>query len=118
MPPISWKVTVQQHPGSSWDDILNEPKWSTGHNHRIGYKNNQDRVAGITHAQDELSREDEEAHEGFRELKDDAKKGKLLNFRDVVNGQKVRRMYLKKHRPRRFLRPSRTFTYKIQKTAR
>lgn len=90
MPPVPWKVTVHDHPGSSWDDVLNEPEWGTGHNHRIGYKNNQDRVAGITHARDELSKEDEEAYEEYQELRDEAKKGDLLNFRDIVKGEKVR----------------------------
>ncbi|KAE9968988.1 hypothetical protein EG328_007142 [Venturia inaequalis] len=88
MPPVPWKVTVHEHPGSSWDDVLNEPEWGTGHNHRIGYKNNQDRVAGITHARDELSKEDEEAYEEYQELRDEAKKGDLLNFRDIVKGEK------------------------------
>lgn len=89
MPPILWKVTVHDHPGSSWDDILNEPEWSAGHNHRIGYKNNQDRVAGITHAQDELSKDDEEAYEEYEGLRDEAKKCDLRDFRDIVQWQEV-----------------------------
>ncbi|QDS74465.1 hypothetical protein FKW77_006628 [Venturia effusa] len=72
MPPIPWRSTVLQHSGSSWDDFLHEREWGAGHQHQIGYKNIQDRVAGITHAQDELSKEDEEAYNEYQELKGDA----------------------------------------------
>lgn len=53
MPPIPWTVKVHHHPGSSAHDIAKEPDWNAGHEHRIGFKNSQDRVPGITHEYDE-----------------------------------------------------------------
>jgi len=90
MPPIPWRVSVQDHPGSSLADLRNEPDWDVGHQHRIGYKNNQDRVPGLTHAYDESSEEDDEtAVDHFEDLKDGAQDGNLTNFRDLVKNQTV-----------------------------
>lgn len=103
---IPWKVSVRHHPGSSAQDIKNEPHWTTGHQHRIGYRNRQDRVPGLTHQYDEagdppdLTRSpsssdqdaeaefDEEAKEGYRKLKEKAQRGELVNFRDIVTNEK------------------------------
>ena len=92
MPPIPYTVSVKDHPGSSWEDIQNEPQWGVGHNHQVGFKNNQDRIAGITHRHDDLDQSDEEpevAKQRFEGLLNSAKKGDLLNFRDFMNNQKV-----------------------------
>lgn len=92
MPPIPWTVDVADHPGSSLDDIWNEPKWEA-HEHRIGMRNSQDRRPGYTHAGDEIPEEDEELEEeavhDYRELKAREDRGELVNFRDVVLGEKV-----------------------------
>lgn len=92
MPPIPWRISVQDHPGSTLDELINEPSWDAGHQHRIGYKNNQDRLPGLTHAYDESSEEDDEtetAVDHFHDLEDSAKGGDLTNFRDLVNDQTV-----------------------------
>jgi len=90
MPAIPWRISVQDHPGSSFADLKNEPEWGVGHQHRVGYKNKQDRRPGLTHSQDEsYDDEDETAQEHFQDLKNDAKKGTLTNFRDLVSQQEV-----------------------------
>ncbi|KAK2629718.1 hypothetical protein QTJ16_000538 [Diplocarpon rosae] len=96
MPPIPHRVQVQHHPGATLQDIENEPDWGRGHQHRVGFVNGQDRVPGLTHAgdeheddsdpHDELSIED--ARKRYEKLRDDEEKGKLVNFRDVINAQK------------------------------
>lgn len=103
---IPWSVSVQHHPGSSVEDIQKEPDWARGHQHRIGYKNRQDRVPGVTHHDDEAgdlpgltndsgsSELDEEqvydtqARKDFEKLKARAKKGDLINFRDIITNEK------------------------------
>lgn len=39
-------VQKQDHPGSSHQEIDNEPNWGSGHNHRVGFKNKDNRVPG------------------------------------------------------------------------
>ncbi|KAH7333373.1 hypothetical protein BKA65DRAFT_596924 [Rhexocercosporidium sp. MPI-PUGE-AT-0058] len=94
MPPIPHRISVRSHPGSSLQDIENEPDWGHGHEHRIGFWNGQGRVPGLTHSGDE--REDsnlhdeietEEAAEKYAEFRDEVQEGKLVNFRDVINAQ-------------------------------
>jgi len=89
MPAIPWRISVHDHPGSSSSELKDEPEWGVGHQHRVGYKNKQDRRPGLTHAQDESDEDDETAQEHFQDLKDDAKDGKLTNFRNLVSQQKV-----------------------------
>lgn len=101
MPPLPYTVHVRDHPGSSAQDIKDEPDWSaTSSEHRIGYKNRQDRRPGLTHAYDDESDElpdlsrsasspdesdiEEYAKEEFQELKSETQKGKLVNFRDII----------------------------------
>ena len=51
MAPIPYNVRVQWHPGSTAEDIQNEPDWETHTGeHRVGYRNRQDRRSGLTHA--------------------------------------------------------------------
>lgn len=110
MPPnIPWHTTVTDHPGSSKQDILDEPSWSTEgyrHQHRIGYRNRQDRLPGLTHDGDEAgdvpdltnssdssepddeAEVDEKAKEDFLKLKGRVEKGELVNFRDIVTNEK------------------------------
>lgn len=91
MPPIPWRVSVTSHPGSTKEDIRNEPDWGRGHQHRVGFKNRQDRRPGLTHGNDELTAKDEEVLEkvrDLRQLKDRAKKGELINFRDIAQHEK------------------------------
>lgn len=89
MPPIPWTVSVRDHPGSSADDIAKEPDWDAGHEHRIGFKNKQDRVPGIIHQHDDYDEKIEEARQDFRVWIMQTQQGKLIDFRDVMKNQKV-----------------------------
>ncbi|KXT09669.1 hypothetical protein AC579_9975 [Pseudocercospora musae] len=102
---VPWKVDVKHHPGSSAKDIKDEPEWTGGHQHRVGYRNRQDRVPGLVHQGDEQLDEpelvnssgssepeeeiefDQKAKTEFEDLKARAKKGDLLNFRDIINNE-------------------------------
>jgi nitrate reductase (NAD(P)H) len=53
MPPIPHRVTVKYHPESTSAEINNEPEWGSGHEHRVGFINAQNRVPGLTHSGDE-----------------------------------------------------------------
>jgi len=94
MPPVAWRVDVNHHPGSTQEEIRNEPDWGSldsSNEHRIGYKNRQDRLPGLTHPDDELSGEDLEARKEYEELRKRVNKGDLINFRDCIENQKVLR---------------------------
>lgn len=76
---------------STKKEIRDEPDWGSGHQHRIGFKNRQDRRPGLTHGDDELTAEDEEVRERVQELRnisDREKKGELINFRDIAEHEK------------------------------
>ncbi|KAF2758588.1 hypothetical protein EJ05DRAFT_452115 [Pseudovirgaria hyperparasitica] len=99
MPPIPWKVKVTVHPGSSQDDIANEPDWQKGHQHRIGFRNRQDRRPGITHVYDGAHDEAvEDAVKDYQNLLDREKKGHLVNFRDLIESQKDLHLKLPENR--------------------
>jgi nitrate reductase (NAD(P)H) len=58
MPQIPWQVTVRDHPGSSATEIEQEPNWGVaGSQHRVGFKNRQDRKPGLTHSDHDASDE-------------------------------------------------------------
>lgn len=88
-----WTVQVRNHPGSSPEEIRNEPDWASGHQHRIGFKNRQNRVPGITHSHEGYKKEIEKARHGLEELRQEAKAGQLINFRDLVEKQEVGYIY-------------------------
>jgi nitrate reductase (NAD(P)H) len=95
MPPIPHRIRVRNHPGSSLQDIKNEPDWGSGHEHRVGFRNTQNRVPGLTHSGDEREEdsdpledvEAEQAAEKYVKFRDEAADGKLVNFRDLINAQ-------------------------------
>lgn len=92
MPPIPYTVSVRDHHGSSWEDILNEPQWGAGHNHHVGFSNNQGRIPGLTHMHDDPSESDEEIEGASYEtqgIKSKPKNGGLMNFRELMKNQKV-----------------------------
>lgn len=92
MTPTPHRIRVQQHPGSSQRDIENEPDWGAGHQHRIGYRNRQDRIPGLTHQGDEKEEDGDFEREALKELDqlhDRIKKGNLINFRDAISQQKA-----------------------------
>ncbi|KAJ4339892.1 hypothetical protein N0V87_002830 [Didymella glomerata] len=92
---IPWRVQITDHPGSTAEDIKNEPDWKNihEHSHRVGFRNKQgDRLPGITHRDDERIEDAEElgdeARAEYEELKQRAQRGDLVNFRDLVEGEK------------------------------
>lgn len=108
MAPIPYSVRVKHHPGSTAQDIENEPDWGEGHEHRIGYRNRQGRRPGLTHAGGIPRSVDlkavswadkalDERQEGFEEkareekdqLRQRVQKGELINFRDAINNEEV-----------------------------
>lgn len=93
MPPNHSRTAITtDHPGSTQQEIDDEPDWAFGHNHRIGFVNSDDRLPGLTHSSDDAE-VDEEAAEQIEESADDLKKehkGELVNFRDVIEGKTVR----------------------------
>lgn len=90
MPPAPSRTAVTtNHPGSTQQEIDDEPEWGFGHNHRIGYVNSDDRYPGFTHQDDNNVdyEEYEEAKEGIEgTVEDEMKKheGQLINFRQVM----------------------------------
>lgn len=89
----NWKVSVKGHPGSTADEIENEPEWEdSGDEHHIGFKNRQGRRPGFTHTGDEGEHHEEveEALRVFHESKKEVQeKGHLVNFRDAFKNEKV-----------------------------
>ncbi|KAF2827904.1 hypothetical protein CC86DRAFT_465721 [Ophiobolus disseminans] len=94
MPPIPWRIQTTAHPGANREEIEQEPDWNDEHRHehRIGYKSYKyDRTPGITHEYDERDDTNKCAHEAreeYEKLVSKAKKGGLVNFRDIVLGEK------------------------------
>jgi hypothetical protein len=56
--PGSRKVRVRNFAGSTKEEIGNEPEWHASHNHSVGYRNNQERIASFTHDDDHEEKED------------------------------------------------------------
>lgn len=92
MPSIPHQTWTKGHPGSSKEEIREEPEWKAVRSHRIGFRDREDRVAGLTHVGDE-SKEDREFWERARqkaeELEDELGKGTLLSVRDFMTKQEV-----------------------------
>ncbi|OAA55621.1 Oxidoreductase, molybdopterin-binding domain protein [Cordyceps fumosorosea ARSEF 2679] len=77
-----WLVHVRNHPGSSKQDIANEPDWGRGHQHRVGFRNKRHRVPGFAH-DGNYSTHVRRARELRKELIDEETAGRLVNFRDL-----------------------------------
>ncbi|KAH7080841.1 hypothetical protein FB567DRAFT_500929 [Paraphoma chrysanthemicola] len=90
MPPVPWRVRTTNHPGSTRAEIDEEPNWDREHQHqhRVGYKNKHDRRPGLTHEHDEHEDYIEQAHDGHDDLTKRSDVGELINFRDIVLGEK------------------------------
>lgn len=83
---------TRDHPGSTKEEILEEPEWQTARGHRIGFRDRESRAAGLTSIGDE-SREDrefwEQARKKAEQLKEELGKGKLMTVRDFMTKQEV-----------------------------
>lgn len=86
----SWTVHVQNHPGSTKEEIANEPNWGAGHQHRVGFRNKGNRVPGLAHDGD-YSEEFRNARVLRKELQDEETCGQLVNFRDIIEHEPVSR---------------------------
>lgn len=86
----TWLAHELTHPGATLEEIQNEPDWSAGHNHRVGFKTIDDRRVGyVTGGPDDEEADERivaEARRKFELLRGKAKKGERINFRDVVKG--------------------------------
>ncbi|TIC99277.1 Nitrate reductase [NADH] [Colletotrichum higginsianum] len=70
-------VKKTDHPGSTRREIEQEPNWGSGHNHRVGFKNRDNRVPGyVAEAKGKLS--------ALHQRMDG---GDLVNFEDVIKAQ-------------------------------
>lgn len=98
------RVTVTDHPGSTAQDITDEPDWSSvdNHYHRVGHQNRHGRISGYTHDGDHdayVKEEDREftktAIKKYETLREQAKRGELVDFRQLMREQTD----FQKHRP-------------------
>lgn len=97
MAPVSYRTYVRGHPGSTKEEIENEPDWERVHPHRIGFRDRNDRVPGLVHQGDESDEESDESDDAFREqakkeedeLREKIKKHGLVNFREAKKKQEV-----------------------------
>ncbi|KAF2999125.1 hypothetical protein E8E14_004143 [Neopestalotiopsis sp. 37M] len=93
MPQPPRELNKREFPGSSAEEIENEPVWHPGHNHRVGFRNNQNRFAGLTEDNKdhwdnvEEKRLAEEGMKKYRKLRMEYNRGDLLNFQNVMQGQ-------------------------------
>lgn len=88
-------AVISHHPGSSRQEIDDEPNWGLGHNHRIGFNNHQDRTPGFTHDGDWTDESDDEhqlevsSKQKIDKIKSRVARGGLVNFRDLMHAKTV-----------------------------
>jgi nitrate reductase (NAD(P)H) len=82
--PTPWQVNVRHHPGSSQQEIRDEPNWIKLQTHSIGFKNRQGRRPGLVVDREE---EIEAARRQREELDQKVSTGDLVNFRDLIQHQ-------------------------------
>lgn len=89
----------RSHPGSSADDILNEPDWLKTYAHRIGFRDRNDRHPGLTHHGDEWDTQEKrtfstQAKKEAEDLDKELGEHDLLSVRDFMTKQEVRHLVL------------------------
>jgi hypothetical protein len=97
--PARRRVHAMKHPGSSPQDIEEEPDWDGAHDHRIGYCNKDQRYPEFTHDCDQRGDEEdkkfaEEAMRKYRDLREREQRGEPGQFsrcRERVDGGFVNR---------------------------
>ncbi|KJR84270.1 nitrate reductase (NADH) [Sporothrix schenckii 1099-18] len=75
------------HPGSSPEAIANEPNWTSRHNHRIGFRNRDGRIPGLSDSYGDYVQEIERSREDLAALEREKKEGQLVDFREVIQRQ-------------------------------
>ena len=97
MPVTPLYTKPKHHPGSSEQEILDEPDWTKAHSHRIGFRDRENRYPGFTHHGDEWKREiefEEGAKHSEDELQAKIRKGELVAVRDFMRMLEVRPPFL------------------------
>ncbi|KAL2260218.1 hypothetical protein VTK26DRAFT_5856 [Humicola hyalothermophila] len=84
---VPWVINVTDHPGSSEQEVRDEPDWIKLRTHSIGFKDREGRKPGIAHPDRERQEEIEEARRLREELSQRESTGDLVNFRDVIRYQ-------------------------------
>lgn len=84
----------RSHGGSSDHEIQNEPDWIKTHNHRIGFRDRNDRHPGYTHVGDEWNDERQreflaQAKREAEELSTELEACKLIDVREFMTKQEV-----------------------------
>lgn len=85
----------RSHAGSSKEEVQNEPNWVQTHNHRIGFRDENDRHPGLTHVGDDWHTEQQrhflaQAKKAAEELSTELKDEKLIDVREFMTKQEVR----------------------------
>lgn len=93
MAPHAHYTRPRYHPGSTEVEIEEEPDWQTAGLHRIGLRNGENNVPGLTHRGDEWLKEEleyeEQAVKTEAEFKKRLESGDLITVRDVMVNQEV-----------------------------
>ena len=92
MPRIPHRTAPTYHPGSSVEDINQEPEWGEVPGHRVGFRDEQGRFSGLTHQPADFPLDEEflkHAQEEYDRLKERAAKGELLTVVDFMKMQTV-----------------------------
>ncbi|KAG5297987.1 nitrate reductase [Histoplasma ohiense] len=91
MAPHAHYTRPRYHPGSTKVEIEEEPDWQTAGLHRIGLRNGENNVPGLTHRGDEWLKEEleyeEQAVKTEAEFKKRLESGDLITVRDVMVNQ-------------------------------
>ncbi|GAB1318017.1 hypothetical protein MFIFM68171_08227 [Madurella fahalii] len=84
---VPWEVNIKDQPGSSEQDIRDEPDWVQRHSHSIGFKNKDGRRPGHADRDSDHEGEIEDARRQLEELRRKIDTGALVNFRDLIQHQ-------------------------------
>ncbi|OAX79705.1 hypothetical protein ACJ72_05973 [Emergomyces africanus] len=91
MTPHAHHTRPRYHPGSSKKEIEEEPDWQTAGLHRIGLRNGENYIPGLTHRGDEWLKQELEYEEHAINVEDELKRslerGDLITVRDVMTKQ-------------------------------
>ncbi|KAF4456771.1 hypothetical protein F53441_1207 [Fusarium austroafricanum] len=95
-----WTIKVQAHPGSTAEEIRNEPDWGHHlHQHRVGFRDRNDRIPGLTHKDDDYREEVAREKQKYLAFQKEEKSGELINFRDLIENQKDFHLKYPENRP-------------------
>ncbi|KAF3014890.1 hypothetical protein E8E15_004993 [Penicillium rubens] len=95
---------MRSHAGASEEDVLNEPDWVITHNHRIGFRDRDNRHPAYTHVGDDWGPEQEQeflaqAKKEADELNKKLVEHDLITVRDYMDKQEDYHLRLPQHHP-------------------